>query len=345
MFNISLKKGRSLAIDLGNSNTRLTDKEYSCFSQPSFIALQKDKRTVKAVGHEAYNMLGKANGHLKIIKPLKGGVIVDFDSANCMLKSLVKTLYPPSSFFHGFEYVVAGIPFDTTEVERRALRDALEQFKSHRTFLLFEPLAAAIGLGLNIQEPDGKLLVDIGGGVTEIVVISLSGIVSYQSIKIAGDSFDEDIQDYFKKNYNMSIGNKVAEQLKINVGSAIEIDATADNIPQACEVIGKNLMTGLPISKLVDHTEIASILNSSISKIEHAILLALEECQPELAGDIYGNGIHLTGGGSLLRGLKQRLEATTRLQVHHANDPLQSVIQGLSIVMQNPGVYKSVLFQ
>ncbi len=330
-----------MAIDLGNNNTVLTDQHYRSVSQPSFIALHKANRSVKAVGSEAYEMLGKANEHLKVVKPLKGGVIVDFDAANSLLKSLVHQWYP-SSFFRGFDHVIAGIPFDTTEVERRALRDALEQFNAPRTFLLFEPLAAAIGLGLHIQEPDGKFLVDIGGGITEIVVISLSGIVSHQSIKVAGDTFDEDIQDYFKKNYNMSLGSKVAEQLKIKVGSAV---TALQEAPPPLEVVGKDLMTGLPVSRCIDHVEMAGIVNSTVSKIEQAILLALEECPPELAGDIYGNGIYLTGGGSLLRGLRQRLEASTKLPVHHDTHALLSVSKGMATVMQKPSAFRPVLFQ
>ncbi len=340
MFGINLKKGTGIAIDLGNSNTILTNKEFSYFSQPSCIALHKPGNRVKAVGLEAYEMLGKANEYLKVIKPLKGGVIVDFDSANCLLRCLVNNIYSKASLFYGFDYVLAGVPYDTTEVERRALRDALVQFNSNRTFLLFEPLAAAIGMGLDIQEPDGKFLVDIGGGITEIVIISLSGIVSYQSIKIAGDTFDEDIQDFFKKNHNMSIGSKIAEALKIKVGSATE---NPDNVPEPYSVIGKDLVTGLPVGKLISHREIAFILNNSITKIEQAILQALEICPPELAGDIYGNGIYLTGGGSLLRGLKQRLEARTNLPVHHDSNALLSVTKGLATVLQNPKHFKPVL--
>lgn len=341
MFNISLRRGNNLGIDLGNSNTIFTEKKDQFFSQPSFIALYKDKTGVKAVGQEAYDMLGKANENFKIIKPLKAGVIMDFNSANCMVKSLVKNFCDHPSFFYGFGNIVAGVPYDTTEVERRALRDVLEQFKAHRKYLIFEPIAAAIGLGLNIEEPDGKLLVDIGGGVTEIVVISLSGIVSHQSIKVAGDTFDEDIQDYFRKRYNMSIGSRVAEQIKIKVGAATD---HLEEIPEPHAVIGKDLMSGLPRSIEINHREVAEILDGAIGKIEDAILSLLETCEPELAGDIYGNGLYLTGGGSLLRGLKERLQAKTRLQVHHDPHALQSVIKGIATVLKSPGVYQALIF-
>lgn len=342
MFNIHLRKGSGIAIDLGNSNTVLASSERQYASYPSCIAWHRDNHAVKAVGQEAYEMLGKANGDLKVIKPLKDGVIVDFESARCMLKHLVKHQYPRSSFFSGFDEIVAGIPFDTTEVERRALRDALEQFGANHINLVFEPVAAAIGIGLNIQEPDGKFLIDVGGGITEIVVISLSGVVSHQSIKVAGATFDEDIQQFFKSNYNMSVGTRIVEQLKIKVGAATE---SLPEAPKPCNVVGKDLMTGLPAGKLIDHTDIAYILNSAVTKIEQAVLQALEECPPELAGDIYENGIHLTGGGSLLRGLKQRLEEKTKLPVHHDENALLSVSKGLTTVMQSAKSFKPVLFQ
>ncbi len=341
MFNIRLKRGSGIAIDLGNSNTVLATSELNYVSQPSCIAWHRDSHSVKAVGQEAYEMLGKANGHLRVLKPLKEGVIVDYESASCMLKYLVKQ-YPRSSLFGGFDDIVAGIPYDTTEVERRALRDALEQFGGNRINLVFEPVAAAIGLGLNIQEPDGKFLVDIGGGITEIVVLSLSGVVSHQSIKVAGDTFDEDIQQFFKSNYNMSVGTRIAEQLKIKVGAATE---SWHQVLQPCNVVGKDLMTGLPAGKQIDHEEIAYILNNVVAKIEQAVLLALEECPPELAGDIYENGIHLTGGGSLLRGLKQRLEEKTKLPVHHDENALLSVAKGLTTIMQEAKNFKPVVFQ
>lgn len=342
MFKVHLRKRTSIAIDLGNSNTVIAGNQHQYASHPSCIALHRAGNIVKAVGQEAYEMLGKASDHLKVVKPLKEGVIVDFDSAKRMIKYLVRDQYPRSSFFSGFDEVVAGIPFDTTEVERRALRDALEQFNAQQVRLIFEPIAAAIGVGLNIQEPDGKFVVDIGGGITEIVVISLSGVVSHQSIKVAGDTFNEDIQHFFKSNYNMTVGVRLAEQLKINIGAAVEY---LHDAPQPCDMVGKNLMTGLPVGKQIDHKEMAHILNSSVTKIEQAVLQALEECPPELAGDIYENGIHLTGGGSLLRGLKQRLEEKTKLPVHHDDHALLSVTKGLTTVMQSSKVYKQVLFQ
>src|SRR5690606_35040150 len=214
--------------------------------------------------------------------------------------------------------------------ERRALRDTLDLFNSSKTFLLYEPLAAAIGIGLDIRQPEGQFLVDIGGGITEAVVISLSGIVNYHSITVAGDSFDEDIQKYFKRNYNLDIGLNMAEYVKINVGAAREI--TTD-CPEPLHVIGKDAITGIPKGILIDHLEIAYVLNTSIIKIEQAIMQTLEECPPGLAGDIYENGIHLTGRGSLLRGFKERLEAKVKLPVLQDENALFSVSKGITTVL------------
>jgi len=342
MFNISIRRENSLAIDLGNDNTIISDKHDNTSSQPSYIAIEKSNKQVKAIGQEAYLMLGRAQERTKVLKPLKGGVIINYDSANCMLKALVEDAHHKSSFFYAYEYVIAGIPFDTTEVERRALRDALAQFKSSHTYLVFEPIAAALGMGLSLEEPDGKMLIDIGGGITEIVVLSLSGVVSYTSLKIAGDTFNEDIQDHFRKVHNVTLGNKVAEEIKLKVGAA-SVDISP--VPETMQVIGKDLLTGLPKSIEIDHIEIADILDASVQKIENAILQTLEQCPPELAGDIYGNGLHLTGGSSLLRGLTQRLEKKTKLSVHQDSDPLQSVIRGLSTIIKSPKTFKHLMFK
>lgn len=332
----------NVAIDLGNNNTILTDRTNQSQSEPSFVVLNENNRTMRAVGKEAYKMVGKVPQTLRVVKPLKGGVIADFYSASKMLDGLIKNAYPNRSIFSGFSWVISGVPYSTTEVERRALRDTLGQLNSSKTFLLFEPLAAAIGLGLDIDQPEGRCLVDIGGGITEAVIISLSGIVNYHSIKIAGDAFDDDIQKYFRKNYNMDIGLSMAEQLKIEVGAAQEL---MDDIPEPFFVIGKDTITGIPRKMKIDHLEVVDILNSSIIKIEQAILRTLEECPPELAGDIYSTGIYVTGGGSLLRGLKQRFEAKFKIPIHQDPDALFSVARGISRVLDEPHKFQAVLFK
>jgi rod shape-determining protein MreB and related proteins len=341
MFKMGFKRN-NLAVDLGNNNTLLSDKDNILLSEPSVIVLNKDNKSVVAVGDEAYGMIGKTHNQIKTIKPLKSGVIADYESARKMLQALVKKVHPLNGILKGFDNIITGVPYASTEVERRALRDAMEQFGASNTYLVFEPIAAAIGMGLNIKEPDGKFIVDIGGGITEIVIISLSGVVSYQSLKVGGEDFDEDIQEFFRKRHNMAIGLKEAQTAKHEVGSSL---AEINEIPTPYLVAGKDLMTGIPKKVLLNHEDSAMILDKTVSKIEQAILQALEECPPELASDIYVNGINLTGGGSLLRGMKERLEKKTKLPVYHDPNALTSVSKGISTILSQPSNYKSVLFQ
>lgn len=329
----------SFAIDLGNNNTIISDESGTLLSQPSYIVFNTAKN-VKAVGDNAYAMFEKTHEELTPVKPLKGGVIADYESATRMIQEMVKQVYKKRSFLSGFDHVISGVPYNTTEVERRALRDALEQINSKKSHLLYEPLAAALGMGLAIREPQGKLVIDIGGGITEIVVISLSGIAAFQSIKVAGDTFDENIQDHFRKNYNMAIGLKTAEQVKIQVGAVT--DKLIDP-PQAMLVKGKDLITGIPVTRKIDHIEIAHILEKSIAQIETAIIQTLETCPPELAADIYESGIHLTGGGSMFRGIKERFERSIKLQVNLDPTPLKSVSKGISHALASPDKFRSIL--
>jgi rod shape-determining protein MreB len=341
MFNFRITRGRNLAIDLGNCNTIITEKATEYHSQPSVVALNHGSKSVNAVGLKAYEMIGKVSQNLDVVKPIKGGVIADYDSATKMLKALMQSAFPKKSFF-GYKNVVTGVPFSTTEVERRALRDAISQFNCSNTYLLYEPLAAAIGLGLDIREPDGKFVVGIGGGITETVLISLSGVVAYKSIKIGGDTFDEEIQDYFRRTHKIEIGINTAETIKIKVGSATE---TLPEAPEPYLLVGKDMMSGIPVNCIIDYKEIAQILDNSLLKIEQAILQTLEECPPELAADIYDNGIHLTGGSALLRGLKERFEAKIGLKFHLDPEALLSVSKGISTVLKDTESYKSVLFR
>lgn len=330
----------SFAIDLGNNNTIISDQSGPLLDQPSYIVFNTAKN-VKAVGDYAFAMFEKTHDELTSVKPLKGGVIADYDSATRMIQEMVKQVYNKKrNFFSGFDHVISGVPYNTTEVERRALRDALEQINSKKSHLLYEPLAAALGMGLAIREPQGKLVIDIGGGITEIVVISLSGIAAFKSVKVAGDTFDENIQDHFRKKYNMAIGLKTAEQVKIQVGAVT--DKLIDP-PQPMFVKGKDLISGIPNTRKIDHSEVAHILEKSIAQIETAIIQTLETCPPELASDIYETGIHLTGGGSLLRGIQSRLEKRIRLKVITDSDPLRSVSKGISHALSAPDKFKSIL--
>lgn len=329
----------SFAIDLGNNNTIISDESGPLLAQPSYIVFNTAKN-VKAVGDHAFAMFEKTHEELTPVKPLKGGVIADYESATRMIQEMLKQVYQKRNFLSRFDHVISGVPYSTTEVERRALRDALEQIDSKKSNLLYEPLAAALGMGLSIREPKGKLVIDIGGGITEIVVISLSGIAAFQSVKVAGDTFDENIQDHFRKNYNIAIGLKTAEQVKIQVGAVT--DKLIDP-PQPMFVKGKDMITGIPVTRKIDHSEVAHILEKSIRQIETAIIQTLETCPPELAADIYETGIHLTGGGSLLRGIQSRFEKRIRLNVIRDNDPLRSVSKGISHALASPENFKSIL--
>lgn len=342
-FNLgSIGRRENVAVDFGNNNIVIANHRNQAWIQPSVVTLNGNTKTAHSVGKDAYAMIGKTPERLKVIRPMRGGVIADFFSASKMLNALIKGVFPNKTFLSNFNYVIAGVPFATTEVERRALRDTMEQFRSSKSFLLFEPIAAALGLGLDIREPDGKFLVDIGGGITEAVVISLSGIVNYRSIKTGGDNLNDDIQQYFRKNYNIDIGLPMAENVKIKAGAAHELKKEQ---PEPFYVVGKDTLTGIPKGRMVDHVEIAFILNTSLAKIEQAIIQTLEECPPELASDIYDNGIHITGGSSLLRGLAERLANKIKIPVHQDSNALFSVSNGITTVLKNPESYKTVMFR
>ena len=341
-MNFNFFKNKNVAIDLGNNNTVVSDTDRVLLAQPSYIVFDSESQAVKAVGEKAFNMFEKNHDDLRPIKPLKGGVIADYESASKMIREMLSVAYSTKSFLSGYNNIITGIPYSTTEVERRALRDALGQFNSRKTYMVYEPIAAALGIGLNISEPDGKMLIDIGGGITEIVVISLSGIAAFQSLKIAGDVFDEEIQDYFRRQYNMAIGLKTAEQVKIQVGSVLD---KISNAPAPMRVRGKDMIEGIPVTRTIGHIEVTRILEKSISAIEHAIIQTLETCPPELAADIYQNGIHITGGNSMLRGLKERFEARIELPVHIDIEPLLSVSRGIARTLNDTKKYSSILLE
>ncbi len=342
MVKFDFIRKRSFAIDLGNTNTLVRDTDKLLVDQPSYIVLDSDRTEVRAVGSQAYDMFEKAHKAYRPVKPLRGGVIADYDSAAKMLHALMRLAYSDKSLFNGYGDVIAGVPFSTTHVERRALLNALESLHARNTWLIFEPIAAALGMGLNIQEPEGQLVIDIGGGITEIVVISLSGIAGFQSVKVAGDSMDETIRHYFRKEYNVEIGIKTAEQVKIQVGAVVQ---DLENPPAPMAVKGKELLRGLPVTRTVDYREIANVLEKSISAIELGIIQTLETCPPELASDIYTQGLNVTGGNALLRGLQERLQRKFRLPVHIDDNPLLSVSKGIATVLRDPRKYRGVLIQ
>jgi rod shape-determining protein MreB len=300
--------------------------------EPSIIAMDRKTNKVIAIGKRALQMHGKTHDNIKTIRPLKGGVIADFHATEYMMKEMIRMVNPKKSFLPKAMKMVICIPSGITEVEERAVRDSAEQAGAREVRLIHEPMAAAIGIGINVLEPTGNMIVDIGGGTSEIAVIALGGIVSNKSIRIAGDDFNQDIEDYMRKQHNINIGERTAEKIKIEVGSAIP---DLDNPPEDYAVQGRDMLTGIPKEIIINHAEIAHALDKSIIKVEAAVLNALEQTPPELSADIYRTGIYLAGGGAMLRGLDKRLSQKTKLPVRLAEDPLRAVARGTGIALKN----------
>ena len=321
-----------LAIDLGTANTLIIYKDKLTIDEPSIVAIDRTTNKVIAIGTLAQQMHGKTHENIKTIRPLKDGVIADFTAAEYMIRGMIDMLNIGSKFFAPRLRMCICIPSGITEVEKRAVRDSAEHAGAKEVYLIPEPMAAAIGIGIDVEEPMGNMIIDIGGGTSEIAVIALAGIVCDQSIRVAGDTFTADILDYIRRQHNILIGERTAEQIKIQVGSALP---ELDNPPEDMLVNGRDLMTGIPKQITVNYTEIAHALDKSISKIESAILKALEITPPELSSDIYKTGIYLTGGGALLRGLDKRLSQKTKLNIHVAEDPLKAVVRGTGVALKN----------
>jgi len=281
----------------------------------------------------------KTHENIKTVRPLKDGVIADFQAAEHLIEGLINMIGEKRRFFTHLKMVIC-IPSGITEVEKRAVFDSADHVDSKETYLIHEPMAAALGIGLDVQEPIGNMIIDIGGGTTEIAVIALSGIVTDQSIRTAGDEFTMDIIDYMKRKHNLLIGERTAEQIKIHVGAAI---ADIDNPPEKYPVNGRDLLTGIPKQVFTNHIEMSEALDNSVAKIEEAVLKALEDTPPELASDIFRTGIYLTGGGALLRGLDKRLSKKSKLKVHVAEDPLKAVVRGTGLALANTNKYSFLI--
>lgn len=322
---------QELAIDLGTANTLIIEDGKIAVDQPSIVAMKRRTGETIAVGTKAMQMHEKTHEDIKTVRPLKDGVIADFQAAESMIEGMINIIGRKRRFFTHLKMVIC-IPSGITEVEKRAVFDSADHVDSKETYLIHEPMAAALGIGLDVEEPVGNMVIDIGGGTTEIAVIALSGIVCNQSIRIAGDEFTSDIMSYMKRQHNILIGERTAEQIKINVGSALH---ELEDPPEEYPVNGRDLMTGIPKQIKISYSEVAHALDKSISKIEDAILKALETTPPELASDIYRTGIYLTGGGALLRGLDKRVAQKTKLDVHIADDPLRAVVRGTGIALKN----------
>jgi rod shape-determining protein MreB len=336
MFNFFTQE---LAIDLGTANTLIVYKDEVVVDEPSIVAKNRSTNEILAIGNQAMQMHGKTHEDIKTVRPLKDGVIADFEGAEQMLRGMM-AMIDKKKFFTPYLRTVICIPSGITEVEKRAVKDSAEKAGSKEVYLIHEPMAAAIGIGIDVEEPVGNMIIDIGGGTTEIAVIALAGIVCDQSIRIAGDEFTSDIMEYMRREHNILIGERSAEQIKIQVGSASN---DLENPPEPYAVNGRDLMTGIPKQISVTYDEIAGALDKSIAKIEESILKALEITPPELASDIYQKGLFLTGGGAMIRGLDKRISKKTKLPVYVAEDPLKAVVRGTAIALKNYQRFKFLM--
>ena len=327
---------KDIAIDLGTANTIIICDDKIMLDAPSFVALDRRTDKVIAIGGEAQKMDGRVHPNLRTIRPLGDGVIADFYAAEQMIRGMIKMLNLKNHWFSPPLRIVICVPSGATEVERRAVRDSSERAGGREVYLIDEPMAAAIGIGVDVEKPEGQMVVDIGGGTTEVAVISLGGIVTKTSITTAGDVFTRDIVEYMKRQHNMKVGERTAEEIKINVGAALP---ELDNPPNDFIVQGPNQMTSLPLIVPVSYQEIAQCLDKSILGVESTIMNTLENTPPELYTDIVRNGIHLTGGGALMRGLDKRLTDKINIQFHVAEDPLRAVARGTGIALKHLNKY------
>ncbi len=329
-----------IGIDLGTANTLVAVRGKGIvINEPSVVAIEKDTKRVLAIGQEAKEMVGRTPANIIAIRPLRDGVISDFDVTESMLEHFISqvhdrlfTLLPPRP------RIVVGLPSGVTEVEKRAVYDASINAGAREVHLIEEPMAAAIGAGLEVTSSRGNMVVDIGGGTTEVIVVSMKGIVVSRSVRVAGDEMDEDIINYARQKYNLVIGERMAERAKIAVGSAYPLEEE-----QLFPLRGRNLITGLPEEVLISSVEVREALGNSVSIIIDAVRSALDDTPPELVADLMENGIALAGGGALLKGLPQRLSDETKINVYVAEDPMSCVARGAQAVLENLDVLRNVL--
>ncbi len=330
-----------IAIDLGTANTLIIHNDKVVIDSPSVVAVDVDTGAIIAVGKEASYMQGKTHERVKTIRPLKDGVIADFNASEHMIRYFIKSI--PSikkRWFTPSLRLVICIPSGITEVERRAVKDSAQHVNATEVYMIYEPMAAAIGAGINITKPVGNMIIDIGGGTTEIAVLALGGIVCDKSVKIAGDILNNDIVYYLRTVYNLYIGEKRAEEVKIKLGAAID---DIDNPPEDMSIQGRDLVSGKPKEIVISYKEIVKALDKSLLRIEDAIMDILSNTPPELSGDIYKFGIHLAGGGALLRGLDKRISRKTDLPVHIAEDPLRTVVRGTGMALKDIEKYNFLI--
>jgi rod shape-determining protein MreB len=326
-----------VAIDLGTANTLVFVKGNGIvLNEPSVVAIDQGSRKVYAVGLEAKQMLGKTPDHIAAVRPMKDGVIADFQITEMMLREFIRKSQKKKLFIR--PRIVIAVPSGITEVEKRAVRDSAEHAGAREVFLIAEPIAAAIGVGLPVDKPSGNMIIDIGGGTTEIAVIALDGIVANSSIRVGGDELDDAIVNYVKRTYNLLIGEQTAELIKIKIGAAAKLDK-----PLEMEVKGRDLVAGIPKNLKLTSEEIREAISEPIAQIVEALKSALEQTPPELAADIVDRGIVMTGGGALLRGLDSLLKDVTNLPINVVDDPLLCVVLGAGKVLDNVHLYDRIL--
>lgn len=331
---------RPIAIDLGTANFLILQGDQIVVDEPAVVAFNQGSGRVIAVGRKAMQMEGKAHADIRVVRPLKAGVIADFHAAEHMIKEMLRLTETGRKGFLSSYRMMICVPSGITEVEKRAIRDSAEHSGAREVYLIHEPIAAAIGLGLDVQAPTGRMVVDMGGGTTEIAVIALGGIVCDQSVRVAGEHFDADIVQFVRQHYNVLIGQPTAEKIKLAVGAA---STDLQHPPEDFTFRGRDLMSGLPRQMQVSYADIACCLDRSLAKVEEAIFKTLEITPPELSADIHQAGIYLTGGGALLRGLDKRLAAKTKLPIHIAKDPLHAVAKGTGIALKNIGRFQFLM--
>jgi rod shape-determining protein MreB len=323
---------QELAIDLGTANTLIVYNDEVVVDEPSVVAINVHTNQLEALGSKAQEYIGRVNPTLRTIRPLKDGIIADFNATELMLRGMIRKIKTKGTLFSPSLKMVICIPSGSTNVAIRAVRDSAEHAGAREVAMIFEPMAAALGAGIDVEAPEGNMIIDIGGGTSEIACISLGGIVCSESIDVAGDVYTNDIIEYVRQEHNVRIGERTAEQIKCKIGAAI---SDLEDVPEDFEFTGPDITTGLPRTITLSYAEIAYALEESLAKLDAALMKVLQDMPAELYSDVVKNGIYLAGGGALIKGLDRRLSRKTGIPFHIAEDPLRAVVRGTNIALKN----------